>query len=148
MNMASPYYNWVGAFFNRTNWARPSWPATRIQCWTSISLRVSIGVVLSEQVSTRVGLLPMLLQGILRVLCKTCDSVPNTVLDEADFSVIGCEKNDYRHNLMDSSFEGIIQAKQYKCLHTLAWLQACGLLTIQQLLMFTMHLYDTPISQY
>jgi hypothetical protein len=39
---------------------------------------------------------------------------PNTSTVEADFSVIGWEKNEYRHCLTDFSLEGILQMKQFK----------------------------------
>ena len=51
-------------------------------------------------------------------LCEICEGhetmFPNTTPVEADFSVIGQEKNDNRQNLTDFSLEGIIQAKNYK----------------------------------
>lgn len=39
---------------------------------------------------------------------------PNTATVEADFSVLGWEKDDYRKSLGDFSLEGVMQCKQYK----------------------------------
>jgi hypothetical protein len=56
----------------------------------------------------------------LREFCGGLATVfPNTAPVEADFSVIGWEKNDYRQGLTDFSLEGILQAKQYKRLPSL-----------------------------
>ena len=56
------------------------------------------------------------INGRFKGLCEFCARLaivfPNIVPDKADFSVIGWENNDYRQNLTDFSFEGIIQAKQ------------------------------------
>jgi hypothetical protein len=72
-------------------------------------LQVSIGVMPIEQVLTRVGLLPIVASRDFAVLCEGRAIVfPNSSLVEADFSVIGWEKNNYGHNLTDFSFEDII----------------------------------------
>ena len=42
---------------------------------------------------------------------------PNIAPVEADFSVIGWERNNYRHNRTGFSLQGIIQVKQYKRPH-------------------------------
>lgn len=56
----------------------------------------------------------------LREICGGLATVfPNTSPVEADFSVIGWEKNEYRQSLTDFSLEGILQAKQYKRLCSL-----------------------------
>jgi hypothetical protein len=56
-------------------------------------LRVSIGVVLSEQVSTRVGLLPMVrFEGVCEFCGGLATMFPNTTLVEADFFIIGWKK--------------------------------------------------------
>ncbi len=56
----------------------------------------------------------------LREFCGGLATVfPNTSPVEADFSVIGWEKNVYRQSLTDFSLEGILQAKQYKRLCSL-----------------------------
>ena len=56
----------------------------------------------------------------LRDFCGGLASVfPNTATVEADFSVIGWEKNVYRKSLTDFSLEGIIQAKQFRRLQQL-----------------------------
>jgi hypothetical protein len=58
-------------------------------------LRVSIGVVLSEQVSTRVGLLPMVrFEGVCEFCGGLATMFPNTTLVEADFFIIGWKKTD------------------------------------------------------
>jgi len=41
---------------------------------------------------------------------------PNTATVEADFSVLGCEKNDKRGSLTDLSLEGVLHCKQWRCL--------------------------------
>ena len=42
---------------------------------------------------------------------------PNTATVESDFSIIGWEKSDDRHDLTDFSLEGILHAKQHNDLN-------------------------------
>jgi hypothetical protein len=57
----------------------------------------------------------------LRQFCGGLASMfPNTATVEADFSLIGWEKDDYRQSLTDFSLEGILHAKQFDYLRSLA----------------------------
>ena len=76
-------------------------------------LQMSTGVVLSEQVLTRVGLLPMVTSRDFASFVEDLRHCSQTQRRSR------WEKNDYWQNLMDFSLEGIIHAKQYKRLHAL-----------------------------
>jgi hypothetical protein len=45
---------------------------------------------------------------------------PGTTRLESDFSILGWERDDYRSALMDFSLEGIMHAKQFKALQSIA----------------------------
>ena len=145
--MASPYCNWVGRLLQLNGWSE-----TIATCYARTMLnlnllQVSTGVVLSEEDSTRVELLPMVaLSEGLREFCGGLATMfPNIAPVAEYFSVIGWEKNDCRHNLTDFSLQGIIQGNQYQRLHALVRLHGRGLLTIQQFLLFTAHSYGILI---
>lgn len=59
-----------------------------------------------------------LLSGRYETLQQFCGALatvfPNTASVESDFSVIGWERNEYRHSLTDFSLEGILHAKQLR----------------------------------
>ena len=77
---------------------------TIVTCYACPMLNLSLlwvltGVVLNEQVSTRVGLLPMVRFEGLREFCTWIATLfPNTMPDEADFSINEREKNNSRQN--------------------------------------------------
>lgn len=57
----------------------------------------------------------------LRQFCGGLASIfPNTARVEADFSLIGWEKDHYRQSLTDLSLEGILHAKQFDTLRSLS----------------------------
>ena len=142
---AWPYCNWVGAFFNRTDRARPSRLAMCEQCWTLVCFKCQ--PVRAKRTSFNKHWAPTngRFEGFREFCGGLATMFPNTTLVEVNFSIIGWEKNNYRQNLTDFSLEGIIHANQYKHLHALVCLHARGLLTIQQFLIFIVHLYGIPI---
>lgn len=59
--------------------------------------------------------------GVLREFAGGLASMfPNTATVEADFSLIGYEKDEYRQSLTDFSLEGILHAKQFDTLRDLS----------------------------
>jgi hypothetical protein len=45
---------------------------------------------------------------------------PGTMRVENNFSILGCERDEYHSVLMDFSLEGIMHAKQFKALQSIA----------------------------